>query len=247
MGRKNFNRRGKMGRRARTRRTLLSSAVTGIKKHSKFDAPPRKGDGSVVSSVKRKVLPGDRAGSDDEPEEEVDQETPIQPAPAPLSRKQRHAEERRAGDERKKKLRDIQKSFGVEKASVVMKKEKPIKAALSSSECAVPAVDQTSSQTPTASEAVRRKRKAREERVKAKMQKQEDSEDEAKDTNKPKFGEVIERPSEKIAALGKALSEKFKPEIRQKFIQAAEETKKKTKPLELNPKIKRKSIQGKDW
>ena len=232
MGRKNFNRRGKMGRRARARRA--TAAAPGTKVNSKFDAPPKRKDASVVSTIKRKALPGNRITDDDEvPPELTEEGSLITPKP---SRKDERALLRQHGNQRKQQLRTLQKQLGVS----FKNPERSVHELNDNSSDAISAEpeeeeDQSAevhNSNAKRSEGIRRKRKAREDRLKLKKKKTiVTDEDGEHKVEKPKFGEVIESPSERIASLGKALMDRFKD--KQKIFTAAYE-----KP---NRKVKRSS------
>ncbi len=101
MGRKHQNRRGKVGRRARARKAKNSETaeqMLGLV-GGKFDAPPKSGDDSVISSKKHSKHPV------------LEETAPVEAQAAPKisasASKQRHEEMKRRGLDRKKLLQQI--------------------------------------------------------------------------------------------------------------------------------------------
>ena len=166
MGRKNFNRRGKMGRRARKRRALASEETLAPGWSHKRDSAPRKTDDSVLSTKKRKF------GGLEEIEEpaETPKETVLLP---PSESKAKHRALKEAGDERKRRLHRIREEMGLSSLAPTpaKKKKKPL----------IPVFTPTDKIPRLPSVGVL----------------------------PPKFGEVIDGPSDKISALGRALVTKL--------------------------------------
>ena len=231
MGRKNFNRRGNMSRRARKRRTVTQSIAANGKKGSRFDSAPKKGDHSVVSSLKKKYT-GTEEFANEAPEVAEVTNEPVVAGPGSAS-KQKHASLRAAGLERSMKLKAALSTLNLPETvtkpkpqvvpastAVVVEAPKPITPPVVEKPKAVK--KNLKKEIPLRSEKIRAKRRAREQRIRKKgTNVASDSESEDKPNfDKPKFGEVIDRPSDRIAELGKALAAKFTPAVTAKLLKA---------------------------
>ena len=232
MGRKNFNRRGNMSRRARKRRTVTQSIAANGKKGSRFDSAPKKGDHSVVSSLKKKYT-GTEEFANEAPEVAEVSTEPVIAGPGSAS-KQKHASLRAAGLERAMKLKAALSALNLPEAVTAPKptvtvaqspiipveKQKTITPIIADK--SKPVKKAVKKEVPLRSEKIRAKRRAREQRLKNKGAAATDSESEDTQTfEKPKFGEVIDRPSDRIAELGKALAAKFTPAVAAKLRNAS--------------------------
>ena len=213
-----------MSRRARKRRTVTKSIAAIGKKSSKFDGAPSKGDISVVSSTKRKYAGVDEF-EQEAPEIAQVHPEPVTAGPGSVS-KQKHAALRAAGLERARKLKAIRAELNLPEPVVkqipTQQLTKPIPAELSNPLSKPSKKPKVVKQIPLRSENIRAKRRARDQRLKEskKTIKDDSDSDAVVDFHKPKFGEVIDRPSERINELGKALASKFTPAVAAKLRKA---------------------------
>ena len=186
MGRKHQNRRGKVGRRARARKAKNSETaeqMLGLV-GGKFDAPPKSGDDSVLSTKKLNKHPV--------LDQTVDEPLPVSPTPAvPSGSRARHEQMKKNGLIRKKLIhkisthpskpkqatqpKDAPQAKETPKPTKPNKPYKPIKA----KEVKMPVVPKT-----------------------LRLPK------EAEISDKPKFGETVHAPSDRISKLGKILANK---------------------------------------